>query len=140
MIRNFGILYLLGRPFIEALDITYKRAGNNLIFANMDSSLFKEGNSGVTKARSLETMELESGTIQFIKVSFNKGNVKMLVSYIGQDIEIIKAGDKIEKIIRTVEDAPRLEPRYKEIKSEEVITGESITDIQKVELIKILNK
>ena len=52
----------------------------------------------------------------------------------------IKTWDKIGERIRTVEDATRLAPRYKEIKSEEVITGQSITDLKKVELVKILNK
>ena len=122
---------ILGRPFTEALDITYERAGHNLIFANIDPSLFKEGNPGGIKSRSLEIVEIESGTIQFIKVSSNTGKVKMPVYNIAKDTKIVKAGDQIGETIRIVEDARKLEPRYKEIKSDEVITGDSITDLQK---------
>ena len=131
---------ILGILSTEALYITYERAGYNPIFANIDPSLFKEGNPGAIKSRSLDTMEIESGTIQFIKVSSNTGNVKMPVYNIRKDTKIVKAGDQIEGTITIVEDARKLEPRYKEIKSENVITGDLITDLQKIELVKILNK
>ena len=108
---------ILGRPFTEALHITYERAGHNLIFANIDPSLFKEGNPGGIKSRSLETMEIESGTIQFIKVSSNTGKVKMPFYNIGKDTRIVKAGDQIGEKIRIVEDACKLKPRSKRIRA-----------------------
>ncbi|KAL7304746.1 hypothetical protein TKK_0002982 [Trichogramma kaykai] len=63
---------IIGRPFTEALDITYKRDGYELIFADIDPSIFDDRKTP-EKTRVLEDTLLQRSSINFVKVNTNAG-------------------------------------------------------------------
>uniref|UniRef100_A0ABD2X1B7 Uncharacterized protein n=1 Tax=Trichogramma kaykai TaxID=54128 RepID=A0ABD2X1B7_9HYME len=130
---------IIGRPFTEALDITYKRVGYDLIFANIDPSLFDDSRTALEKTHSLEDATLPRNTINFVHVKSHAGKMYMPVANFGEN-SVVKAGENMCERIMSICELPNVKQRFEDIKSEEVITDDCISREQKNEIVEMLNK
>ncbi|KAL7297124.1 hypothetical protein TKK_0009544 [Trichogramma kaykai] len=108
---------IIGRPFTEALDITYKRVGYELIFADIDPSIFDDRKTP-EKSRVLEDTLLQRNSINFVKVNTNAGEMHMPVANFSED-KILKNSDKIRETIMNVQELTVVSKRVEIIKKDE---------------------
>ncbi|KAL7292706.1 hypothetical protein TKK_0013829 [Trichogramma kaykai] len=129
---------IIGRPFTEALDVTYKRVGYELEFSNIDPTLFHDRPIPVEKTHSLEELTLPKNTINFIKVKTHAGKLHLPVTNFG-DTEIVKVGAKIGEKIMSVHELPGIKVRSEPVTKDEVIADENVSNEQKEQIVNILN-
>ena len=131
---------ILGRPFTEALDITYTRKGYDLTFANIDPSLFDDYKRKPMKSYALENVKLEPNAVRFINIRSHVGDCELPMMNIAEHDVSVKTGERIGESILSIEKVPTLEPRKDRIELEEVITDDIVTESQKAQLVEILNE
>ena len=102
---------ILGRPFTEAEHVSYSRVGPELTFMDIDPSALDGRNNAKERVTALQSVNLEPGEINFIKVATNLGPIDMPFENKGERRRRIIAGEHIGEAIYSVEKLPVIENR-----------------------------
>ena len=78
---------ILGQTFTEAPEISYSRIGSELNIMDIDVSNLNE--KAVSKALSLEQVELDPGTVHFVNVSINSNELQLPLVNLSDNRKII---------------------------------------------------
>ena len=113
---------MLGRPFTEALDISYKRIGHELNFILEEDKV------------------LEPGKINFVKVCSELGSLELTVSNFENKNLTLKKGQKIGNDMYSIEEAPKRQTRDKPILNLEVYTDKQVTLLKRQQLMNLVEE
>ena len=111
-----------------------------MTFTNVPESIVATFEKNIEKLCSLENAVLEPATINFISVRTYGGDVELPTINWSNENKVVKKGHCIGEKILSIEKAKKLEVRKSEIKPEQIIVDELVTEEQKAELVGILNK
>lgn len=130
---------ILGRPFTDAPDVAYHRVGNELIFEQMDESMFVAINEKGIKPVCLRKTKLEPDEVKFISTRFDNTDRELPVRNECEKTIQISEGQKICKRVCGIDEVLKMEMRVEPIVESEINVGDKVTSEQKCELVEILN-
>ncbi|KAJ8685945.1 hypothetical protein QAD02_021738 [Eretmocerus hayati] len=117
---------LLRRPFTKAEDVTYLRLGGDLIFANVDPTIFENDNESRMKLLSSEKTIIEAGEVNFIKVKVRGEEISVPVTCQGSSNKSVEVDQEFCKNVLMIEEPKIVKPCLNPITLNEIITDENV--------------